>query len=394
MKTTYRPLVQRAYNLGGVIKSLLLIALIVGLMTTTSARAAGGSISKSAYGKTADGIAVDEYTMTNANKIEVKIITYGGTVTSLKVPDRNGNWASIVLGFDKLSDYETMSPYFGAIIGRYGNRIAKGKFTLDGKEYTLAVNNGKNTLHGGKKGFDKQVWDAKPIEGFGSEALELSRISKDGEEGYPGNLTVKVVYTLTDKNELKIDYTATTDKDTVINLTHHSYFNMAGNGSGSIDNQILMINADKYVPIDDGGIPTGDMTPVDGTPFDFRSAKQIGPAVRSSDPQIINGRGIDHSFVLNRTDDKSLQMAARLYDPASGRTMDIWATEPGLEVYTGNFLDGTLHGSSGGMYRQGEAICLEPQHFPDSPNQPKFPSTTLKPGDTYTTSTVFKFTTN
>lgn len=361
---------------------------ILGLtLVTRNTAMAANHIQKSTYGKTADGIAVDEYTLTNANKMEVKIITYGGIITSLKVPDRNGQLASVVLGFNKLGDYETKNPFFGALIGRYGNRIAKGKFTLDGKEYTLATNNAPNTLHGGNKGYDKVVWTAKEVSGPG---LELTYLSKDGEEGYPGNLSVKVVYSLTDKNELHIDYSATTDKATVVNLTHHSYFNMAGNGSGSVNDQILTINADKYTPVDSTLIPTGKLDNVEGTPFDFRAGKKIGAQLRLADPQLILGRGYDHNFVLNRADSKSLSMAAQLYDPASGRAMELLTTEPGLQFYSGNFLDGTLVGS-GGIYRQGDGLCLEPQHYPDSPNQPGFPSTVLKPGETYQSATVFRF---
>jgi aldose 1-epimerase len=296
-----------------------------------------------------------------------------------------------VLGFDKLEDYETRNPFFGALIGRYGNRIGNAKFTLDGEEYTLAANNGPNTLHGGAKGFDKVVWEAEEVQEGAEVGLKLSYMSPDGEEGYPGNLSVTVVYSLTDTNELRIDYTATTDKTTVVNLTHHSYFNLAGNGKASIYDQILTINADKYTPVDETLIPTGELAPVEGTPFDFRTPKLIGADIRSGHPQMVIGRGYDHNYVLNRSDSTSLELAARLYDPASGRIMDLLTTEPGVQFYSGNFLDGTLVGSSGGMYRQGDGLCLEPQHFPDSPNKPDFPSTTLKPGDTYSSTTLFKF---
>jgi aldose 1-epimerase len=374
-------------------KSLLIVAvLILALVATqTLTVSAAGKVEKKAYGKTADGAAVDEYTLTNSGGAEVKVITYGGIITSIKVADRNGQWGNVALGFDKLEDYLTKNPYFGNITGRYANRIAKAKFTLDGKEYTLEANNGVNTLHGGKAGFDKKVWAAKEISGADGVGVELSYVSPDGEEGYPGALTTKVTYTLTDKNELKMDYTATTDKTTIVNLTNHTYFNLAGNGAASpIYDHLLWINADKYTPVDETLIPTGELAPVEGTPFDFRTPKTIGAGIRSGHPQMVLGRGYDHNFVLNRTD-KSLALAARLYDPASGRFMETWTTEPGLQVYTGNFLDGTLVGSSGGMYRQGDAICLETQHFPDSPNKPDFPTTVLKPGETYQTSTVYKF---
>ena len=376
---------------GKAFKFLAIFTLL--LIATRPMLAADASIAKSSYGTTADGKAVDEYTLTNTNGAEVKIITYGGIITSLRVPDRNGNLGNVVLGFDKLGDYETKNPYFGALIGRYGNRIANAKFTLDGKDYTLADNNGPNTLHGGVKGFDKVVWTAKEVPSDSDVGLELSYLSPDGEEGYPGNLSVTVVYTLTADNGIRIEYTATTDKATVVNLTHHSYFNLGGNGSGPIYDEVLQVNADKYTPVDATLIPTGELADVTGTPFDFRNPKSIGSGIRSGDEQIVLGRGYDHNFVLNRADNSVLEKAAFLYDPATGRGMEIWTTEPGLQFYTGNFLDGTLVGSSGGMYRQGEGLCLETQHFPDSPNQPDIPSTDLQPGDTYHTTTVYKFTT-
>ncbi|MBI1282148.1 MAG: galactose-1-epimerase [Anaerolineaceae bacterium] len=360
-------------------------------LLATSPTFAKASITKTVYGKTGDGKEVNEYTLTNSNGAEVKIITYGGIITSLRVPDRNGNLDNIVLGFNKLVDYETKNPYFGALIGRYGNRIANAKFALDGKDYTLAANNGSNSLHGGNKGFDKVVWEAKEVSGDANVGLELSYLSSDGEEGYPGNLTVKVVYTLTADNAIKIDYTAATDKATVVNLTHHSYFNLGGNGSGPIYNEVLQVNADKYTPVDATLIPTGELADVTGTPFDFRNPKTIGSGIRSGDEQVVLGRGYDHNFVLNRADKTALEKAAYLYDPATGRGMEVWTTEPGLQFYTGNFLDGTLVGSSGGMYRQGEGLCLETQHFPDSPNHSAFPSTELKPGDTYQSTTIYKF---
>jgi aldose 1-epimerase len=371
---------------------LLTLALISTLVLPSMHSYAAGTIEKQAFGKTPEGTEVSQYTLTNANKVEVKIITYGGIITSVRVPDRDGNMANVVLGFSNLDDYLTKSPYFGSITGRYANRIAKGKFTLDDKEYTLATNNAPNSLHGGVKGFDKQVWDAKDVTGNDGPSLELSRVSPDGEEGYPGNLTVKVTYTLTDDNELRMDYSATTDKTTVVNLTNHSYFNLAGNGSGPVYDQILMVDADKFTPVDETLIPTGELASVEGTPFDFRVPKPISAGIRSSDAQMILGRGYDHNFVLNRKDNTSMMLAARLYEPHSGRTLEVLTMEPGLQVYTGNFLDGTIVGSSGGMYRQGEGICLETQHFPDSPNQADFPSTVLKPGDTYSTSTIYKFT--
>ncbi len=352
------------------------------------------SIQKSVFGKTADGVTVDEYTLTNANGMEIKVITLGGIITSLKVPDRTGALANIVLGFEKLADYETRSPYFGALIGRYGNRIANAKFTLAGKEYQLAINDGINALHGGTKGFDKKVWAAKEVNNGSDVGLELSYTSPDGEEGYPGNLATKVTYTLTADNKLRIDYHATTDQTTVVNLTNHTYFNLAGNGAGTIANHIAQINADRYTPVDANLIPTGELAPVEGTPFDFRSPKLVNAGLRSGFPQIVSGRGYDHDFVINRTSANDLEFAARIYDPSSGRKVEVWTTEPSMQFYTGNFLDGTLVGSSGGLYRQGDGFCLETQHYPDSPNQPAFPTTELKPGDTYQTTTVYAFSTD
>jgi aldose 1-epimerase len=363
---------------------------------------AAGTIESQPYGTTADGAAVDEYTLTNDNGMEVKIITYGGTITSVKVPDRYGNMADVTLSHASLQDYETRNTnYFGALIGRYGNRIAAGTFSLDDTEYTLAVNNGPNALHGGLKGFDKVVWSAEEVEAEDGVALQLSYLSADMEEGYPGNLDVTVVYTLTDDNALRIDYSATTDEPTIVNLTNHAYWNLKGEGTGSVDDHILMINADRYTPTDDHLIPTGELAPVEGTPFDFRTPKLIGPATRSTYPQLIGGdaRGIDHNWVLNRPDlnDTTMIMAAVLYEPSLGRTLEIWTTEPGLQVYCGNYFGQWSDaaqpwvGPSGNFYRQGEGCSLETQHFPDSPNQPDWPSTRLDPGDTYQTTTIYKF---
>ena len=346
------------------------------------------AVKSEAFGKTADGKPVELYTLTNASGVEVRAITYGGIITSLKVPDRSARVADVVLGFDTLDGYIKDHPYFGAIIGRYANRIAQGRFTLEGRTYTLATNNGPNHLHGGNKGFDKAVWKAAPVPG--QAAVAFTRISPDGEEGYPGNLTVRVTYTLTDKNELAVDYLATTDKATPVNLSHHSYFNLAGDGAGDILRHELTIDADRYTPVDAALIPTGAIAPVQGTPFDFRKPTVIGARIDEPNEQLKNGKGYDHNWVLMRRG-AGLQPAARLTDPASGRTLDIATTEPGMQFYSGNFLDGTLTGKAGHVYKHRAGLCLETQHFPDSPNQPKFPSTILNPGEEYRSKTVFTF---
>ncbi|MFL5245719.1 MAG: aldose epimerase family protein [Gemmataceae bacterium] len=347
------------------------------------------SIDKKDFGKTQDGTAVDQYTLTNANGMKAKIITYGGIITELDVPDRDGKLGDVVLGFDDLKGYLAGHPYFGALVGRVANRIAKGKFTLDGKEYQVPVNNGPNALHGGIKGFDKQVWKAEPIKARDGVALKLTYMSKDGEEGYPGDLTTTVVYTLTNKNELKIDYKATTDKATPVNLTNHSYFNLAGPSSGTILNHELMLNADEYTPVDDTLIPTGEIKPVKGTPLDFTKPTTIGARIGE-----LKGEpgGYDHNFVL-RGGDSSPALAAKVYEPKTGRIMEVFTTEPGVQFYTGNFLDGTNKGKGGVVYKKNQGFCLECQHFPDSVNEPKFPSMILRPGKTYAQTTVYKFST-
>jgi aldose 1-epimerase len=353
-------------------------------------------IEKAPFG-TVDGKQVDLYTLTNSKGVEMKVTNYGGTVTSLKVPDRNGQMADIVLGFNDVSGYTSSAflkanPYFGAIIGRYGNRIGGAKFKLDGKECVLAKNNGPNNLHGGAKGFDKVVWEAKEIKGETSVGIAFTYVSKDGEEGFPGTLTTTVTYTLTNDNEFKIDYSATTDKTTICNLTHHSYFNLAGEGNGTILDQEIMINASKYTPVDATLITTGKIEDVAGTPFDFRTPTAIGAHVNDSNQQLTYGKGFDHNWVLDRPEgSKDLLLAATAYDPKSGRAFDVLTTEPGIQFYGGNFLDGTLTGKSGKPYPYRSGFCLETQHYPDSPNKPKFPTTTLKPGETYQTTTVYKF---
>jgi len=341
---------------------------------------------REAFG-TADGKPVERYTLTNANGIELKAISYGGIITSLRVPDRTGKMDDIVLGFDSLDGYLKDPPFFGAIIGRYGNRIGKGQFTLDGKTYKLATNNGPNHLHGGNKGFDKVVWTVEPV---GRNGLAFSRVSPDGEEGYPGNLQVRVTYTLTDKNELIVDYRASTDKATPVNLTQHSYFNLAGQSSGDILGHQLTLHADRYTPVDDTLIPTGELAPVAGTPFDFRKATAIGARINNDDPQLKAGKGYDHNWVLNRTGN-ALQPAARVVEPSTGRTLDISTTEPGIQFYSGNFLDGTITGKGGAVYKHRTGFCLETQHYPDSPNHPQFPTTTLRKGATYKSTTIYRF---
>ena len=330
------------------------------------------------------------YTLRNGNGCEARILTYGGIVQSLKVPDKNGNFGDVVLGFDDLDSYIKNNPYFGALIGRYGNRIAKGKFTLDGITCTLATNNPPNNLHGGLLGFDKKVWKAMSLLTPDGPALKLSYLSKDGEEGFPGNLDVTATYTLTEDNGLRLDYTATTDKDTVCNLTQHSYFNLAGRGD--ILNHLVYINADKFTPVDRTLIPTGELRPVAGTPFDFLTPATVGARINSDDEQIKFGHGFDHNWVLNHPPGK-LGLAARVFEPITGRVLEVWTTAPGMQFYTGNFLDGTLAGKGGWVYQFRAGFCFEPQGFPDSPNHPDFPSTALKPGETYQNTIIYKFST-
>jgi aldose 1-epimerase len=360
-------------------------AIVLAILTI----ACGSKVSFRPFGRTPSGEAVSLYTLTNGKGMEVAISTYGGVVVSLKVPDRTGTSGDVVLGFDNFEGYLKPPPYFGAIVGRYGNRIAHGKFTLDGVEYTLARNNGENSLHGGIRGFDKRIWTAR----YGRQTIELTYQSKDGEEGYPGNLSTTVTYTLTDKNELRIDYSATTDKDTVLNLTNHSYFNLAGQGNGDVLGHQVTIFADRFTPVDKTMIPTGELRNVLGTPFDFRQPHAIGERINSGDEQLTLGRGYDHNFALNRTG-SGLELAARVTEPKSGRLLEVLTTEPGVQFYTANFLDGTLTGKGGKVYGPRSAFCLETQHFPDSPNKPAFPSVVLKPGGRYQTTTVYRFSTD
>ncbi|HQU82916.1 MAG TPA: aldose epimerase family protein [Pyrinomonadaceae bacterium] len=346
-------------------------------------------VKKESFGKTTDGKAVEIYTLTNSSGAEAKIINYGGRVVSLKMPDKNGKFEDVVLGYDDLKGYENDNAFFGGIIGRFGNRIAKGKFSLNGKEYTLAKNNGENHLHGGIKRFDVSVWTAKSSSNKDGAVLELNYLSKDGEEGYPGNLNVKVVYTLTENNELKIEYSATTDQDTVVNLTNHSYFNLRGAGSGTILDHILTINADKFTPTDETAIPNGELRSVANTPFDFLKPTKIGERINSDYEQIKIGKGYDHNYVLNKSFGEN-SLAATVFETTSGRVMEVFTTEPGVQLYSGNFLD-KVKGKNGKIYEYRGALCLETQHFPDSPNRPDFPTTVLKKGQQYSTTTVYKF---
>jgi aldose 1-epimerase len=346
-------------------------------------------VTKQPYGKMKDGTPIEIYTLTSSSGMEARITTYGGTVVSLTAPDRGGKQADIVLGMADLAGYvDQKPPFFGALIGRYGNRIGHGQFKLGGKTYALPKNDGDNTLHGGPEGFDKRVWKASVLKSA-DPSIELTYVSKDGEAGFPGNLSVRVVYTL-GKNELKIDYSATTDKDTVVNLTNHSYFNLAGQGEGDVLQHQVMINADRFTPVDAGLIPTGELRAVKGTPFDFTTATAIGARIEQSDEQLKLGKGYDHNWVLNKGTG-GMTKAAEVYEPKTGRVMEVWSTEPGLQFYTGNFLDGTLHGKGGKVYPFRSGFCMETQHYPDSPNKPSFPSTELKPGAKYHTTTAYRF---
>jgi aldose 1-epimerase len=366
---------------------MMLLGPLCGAVITAEAKP---TIGKQAFGQTTDGTPVELHTLTNDKGVEARIMTYGGIVVSLKVPDRNGKSGDVVLGYDNLQGYLKDNPYFGALIGRYGNRIAKGQFTLDGKAYQLAQNNGENHLHGGVVGFDKVVWNAKEVSTQDGIALHLSYVSHDGEEGYPGNLPVTVVYTLTDNNELRIDYSATTDQKTIVNLTNHAYFNLAGAGQGDILEHQMMLNADRFTPVDQGLIPTGELRSVKGTPMDFTKPTPIGARIDQKDEQLIFGLGYDHNWVLNGGDGK-LALAARVSEPTTGRVMEVYTTEPGMQFYSGNFLDGTITGKAERVYYKRYGFCLEAQHFPDSPNKPNFPSVVLNPGQKYSQTTIYKF---
>ena len=374
------------------IGALLLGACAVASQSGAPATTPGAA--PTAFGTLSSGQRAELFTLRNAHGIEVQLTNYGGIITSLKTPDRAGHFSDIVLGFDNLAAYVANSPYFGAIVGRYANRIARGHFTLDGAAYTLAVNNGPNSLHGGLRGFDKVVWNPRPFQNQEGQGVTLDYTSRDGEEGYPGTLHATVTYTLTDDDRLIVDYLATTDKATPINLSQHSYWNLAGDASRDVLGHVLTINADAITPVDSTLIPTGEIAPVQGTPFDFRTPTAIGARVdQRQNTQIRYGNGYDHNWVLNRGGAASgaLVFAARVIEPSSGRTMEISTTEPGVQFYSGNFLDGSITGKGGTVYRFRNGLALETQHYPDSPNHPNFPSTILRPGQQYRSRTVFKF---
>jgi aldose 1-epimerase len=371
-----------------------LVVLVLFVSTALSYEAAAAKhkrqVRQESFGKTGDGRPVDLFTLTNSKGMEVRAMTYGGIIVSMRVPDKNGSLGDVVLGHDKVDGYLVNPPYFGAIVGRYANRIAKSTFTLDGAKYSLAKNDGPNSLHGGLVGFNKVIWEAKQFKNGKGVGVAFSYLSKDGEEGYPGNLKVKVSYTLTDENQLLVDYEASTDKATPLNLSQHSYFNLAGEGSGDVLGHALMLNADRFTPVDKALIPTGEIRVVQGTPLDFTKPIAIGARINDDYEQLVTGRGYDHNFVINRKAD-SLTLAARVHEPTSGRVLEVYTTEPAVQFYSGNFLNGTIVGKQGHAYKQRNGFCLETQHFPDSPNHPDFPSTILRPGTTFHSRTIFKF---
>jgi len=377
------------------VRNCALLAFILG----TFALRATFAQAKSAKGKlevtkdasaTIDGKSVDIYTLRNGHGMEVRAMSYGGIILSLRTPDKNGKFDDVVLGFDDPDQYTTNTPHFGGIIGRYANRIANGTFTLDGTKYTLPKNNGPNTLHGGFVGFDKQFWSSEPFEHHDGVGVVFKYLSKDGENGFPGNLHVMVTYTLTEKNELIFDYEATTDKATPINLTQHTYFNLEGEGHGDVLGHVLTLNADHFTPTDDALIPTGEIRSVQGTPLDFSKPVALGARINDKYEPLVVANGYDHNFVINRSGNK-LTFAARVFEPTSGRVLEVYTTEPAIQVYSGNFLDGTLIGKHGHVYQRRDGLALETEHYPDSPNHPQFPSTILRPGQTFHSRTIYQF---
>jgi aldose 1-epimerase len=378
--------------------AVLLAVATVGLLGVSASDAAGSrglDVKRERWGTTSDDTVVHRYTLTNGRGMEVKLITYGGAIQSLRVPDRHGRKANVTLGFSTLDGYlNPANPYFGCITGRYANRIDEGRFTLDGVTYQLAVNNPPNHLHGGNVGFDKRVWDAKVVKGKGTVGVRFHYVSPDGEENYPGTLDTFVTYTLDKRNNLRMRYQATVEgKATIVNLTNHAYWNLAGEGSGDINDHELRLRASHYTPVDPTLIPTGAIDPVAGTPMDFTRSTRIGQRIRDNFEQLVIGRGYDHNWVLDRRG-SGLELAARLKEPRSGRVLEVLTDQPGIQFYSGNFLDGTLYGTSGRAYRQGDGLALETQHYPDSPNHPNFPSTVLRPGERYDTTTVYRFSTD
>jgi aldose 1-epimerase len=365
---------------------------MLGLVALSMTAHAGATATRETFGTMPDGKPVEAVVLTNAHGLEARVIAYGASLQSLSVPDRDGHFANIALGYASFKDYLDQPQYFGATVGRYANRIAKGRFALDGKTYQVPVNNGPNSLHGGTRGFDKVLWTVDAVNHDTDKAsVTLTYVSPDGDMGYPGKLEVSAVYTLDDKDRLSIEYRATTDRPTIVNLSNHAYWNLSGEGSGSVMDERLTIPGDAYLPVDAGSIPTGEIRKVAGTPFDFRQAKPIGRDIRTNDPQLLNGHGYDHNWVISREAAAAPRMVARVEDPKSGRVLTLSSAQPGLQFYSGNFLDGTIKGKGGAVYNLRNGLCLETQHFPDSPNHPNFPTTILKPGDRYSSQTVFTF---
>ena len=381
-------------KLGASIARAFVFAMASEAAITGGTANAAATLDHASYGTTQGGQAVDIFTMTNDHGLRVRFLSLGGVITEIDVPDRAGRLDNIVLGLKTLKEYETLPGHFGAITGRYANRIGGAQFTLGGQTYHLIANNGTNTLHGGPNALDRQVWTVSPTQAPDGIAATLSYVSKDGDQNFPGTLTTHVTYTLTNDDELRIDYLASTDKDTVINFTNHSYFNLAGNGSGSVADQMLLVNADRYTSTGPDQVPTGEIAQVEGTPLDFRQMMPIGARLNSAFQQMVYAHGYDHNFVLNQRPGDSITFAARAYDPRTGRFIDCFTTEPAVQVYTSNGMNGSVVGSSGTTYRQTEAFTLETQHFPDSPNKPNFPTTELKPGQDFHSTTIFRFATD